>query len=363
MVQARPEYVGVRREPGPRCAVLEISYKDARLTPKSTLLQELDALENDEYTGSETHEQNVSTQTSAHQTDKELVLNNTSPTYLVSPSSELPLKDVGTISSAHGPSSSKNLDLHATEQSILLQIQAAIGDSDVSAIQLQWVRQWLLGKTVKNEKTNYLTPCSPVHYRDLPAQSNVISSHFFFSIKQASDGHLKLKCRMVYHGNRDREKAGLRTDSATAQFGTIRMLLSFSVLLKLRLLSLDISGAYLQAEPLTRDIFVRPPPGWALSGIVWKMLRPAYGLVESGRLWQLAIESWLADYGFTIIPVLSQMFILRATTGRIKLLLAKVVDDLLLAGSINSMKIFTVIFRRISRSVDLIAIAPFRSMP
>ena len=34
------------------------------------------------------------------------------------------------------------------------------------------------------------------------------------------------------------------------------------------------------------------------------------------------------------------MFILRATKGRIKLLLAKVVDDLLLAGSINSMTMF-----------------------
>ena len=63
MVQAGPEYVGVRRQPGSRGAVLKIAYEDIRLTPKSTLLQELDALENDEYTGSETHEQNVSTQT------------------------------------------------------------------------------------------------------------------------------------------------------------------------------------------------------------------------------------------------------------------------------------------------------------
>jgi Reverse transcriptase (RNA-dependent DNA polymerase) len=209
------------------------------------------------------------------------MLNNKSPTYLVSPSSELPLKDVGPIFSTPGPSTYETLGLHATEQSILLRIQAAIGDSDVSASQLQWVPQWILDKAVKGEQTNYLTACSPVHFRDLPAQSNAISSHFFFSIKQSSDGHLKLKCRMVPHGNRDREKAGLRTDSSTAQFGTIRLLLSLTVLLNLRLSSIDISGAYLQAEPLTRDIFVRPPPGWAPSGIVWKMLRPAYGLVEA----------------------------------------------------------------------------------
>jgi hypothetical protein len=107
---------------------------------------------------------------------------------------------------------------------------------------------------------------------------------------------------MVPHSNRDREKTGLRTDSATAQFAAIRLLLSLSVLLDFRLSSIDISGACLQAYPLTRDIIVRPPFGWTSSNIVWKLLRPAYGLVERGRLWQLAIERWLSEYGFEEVP-------------------------------------------------------------
>jgi hypothetical protein len=69
---------------------------------------------------------------------------------------------------------------------------------------------------------------------------------------------------------------------------------------------------------------------------VWKILRPAYGLVESGRLWQLAIERWLFEYGFEEVPGLSQFFILRDNSGRITVLLAKVVDDLL-AGSVTAM--------------------------
>jgi hypothetical protein len=145
---------------------------------------------------------------------------------------------------------------------------------------------------------------------------------------------------MVPHGNRDREKAGLRTDSATAQFAAIRLLLSLAVLLNFRLSSIDISGAYLQADPITRDIFVRPPTGWTSPNVVWKILRPAYGLVESGRLWQLAIERWLFDYGFETLPGLSQFFILRDNSGRITILLAKVVDDLLLAGSVTTMNEF-----------------------
>ena len=227
-----------------------------------------------------------------------------------------------------------------TEQMLLQQIQAAIGDSDVSLTQLQWAPTWLLDKAVTIEKENYLKACRPIKLLDLLPRSNVISSHHFFSIKKKSDGNHKLKCRMVPHGNRDREKAGLRTDSATAQFAAIRLLLSLAVLLNFRLSSIDISGAYLQADPLTRDIFVRPPTGWTSPNMVWKILRPAYGLVESGRLWQLAIERWLFDYGFAAIPGLSQFFILRDNSGRISVLLAKVVDDLLLAGSVTTMNEF-----------------------
>jgi hypothetical protein len=70
--------------------------------------------------------------------------------------------------------------------------------------------------------------------------------------------------------------------------------------------------------------------------VVWKILRPPFGLVESGRLWQLAIERWLFDYGFETLPGLSQFFILRYNSGRITVLLARVVDDLLLAGSVTT---------------------------
>jgi hypothetical protein len=139
VVHSGPEYVRIRRQPGSRSAVLKIAYEDVRLAPKSTLLQELDASENAEYTGTETHDPNVSKPTgdhdsSDHQFDIKIVLNNNSPTYLVSTSYELPLKDFGTLSSTPGPSAYETFDLHATAQAILLHIQASIGDSYVSAI-------------------------------------------------------------------------------------------------------------------------------------------------------------------------------------------------------------------------------------
>ena len=66
---------------------------------------------------------------------------------------------------------------------------------------------------------------------------------------------------------------------------------------------------------------------------VWKLVKPAYGLVESGRLWQICIERWFQTYGLDTIPGMPQLFVLRCEkTGHLLLLVAKVVDDLLLAG-------------------------------
>jgi hypothetical protein len=109
-----------------------------------------------------------------------------STTHLVSPNSELPHKDDGNIYSIPSPSASETLDLPTTEQSIRLHIRDANGDSDIITNKVQLVPQWHLDKAVEGEQTNYLTTCSPVHFRDLPAQSNDISSHFFFSIKHSS---------------------------------------------------------------------------------------------------------------------------------------------------------------------------------
>ena len=65
---------------------------------------------------------------------------------------------------------------------------------------------------------------------------------------------------------------------------------------------------------------------------IWKILKSVYGLVKSGRLWQLQIVDLLLNYGFHSIPGVPQIFIPRRN-GRIQLLLAKDVDDILIASS------------------------------
>ncbi len=67
-------------------------------------------------------------------------------------------------------------------------------------------------------------------------------------------GKLKLKCPIVPHGNKDDLKGEIRSDSSTAQFPIIRTVLSIAAFQNLRIATLEIYKAYLQAAYLERDI-------------------------------------------------------------------------------------------------------------
>ena len=94
---------------------------------------------------------------------------------------------------------------------------------------------------------------------------------------------------------------------------------------------------------LKRDIKMRPPRGWTkYIDEVWKLLKPAYGLVESERLRQLCIEEWMTAYGFETGAGLTQIFFLRQASQQttVTLFAAKVVNDILLAGTSKDLRRF-----------------------
>ena len=244
-----------------------------------------------------------------------------------------PDRDIGSTPIAPPPSLPVRLE--SSEQSILQSLRTIVGDKPVSEFRLQFAPRWLLDKSIETEKQNYFAENAyeEVYIKTLPRSANIISSHHFFQIKHdGSADKLKLKCRMTPHGNQDDEKDFVRKDSRTAQFPIIRTLICLCILLDLSFATLDIKSAYLQAGKFPRTIFVRPPKGWAKPGVVWRILKPAYGLVESGRLWQLAIERWFNKISIFEANGLPQLFVKRDADGNINLLIAKVVDDLLIAG-------------------------------
>jgi len=243
-----------------------------------------------------------------------------------------PDKDIGSTVIRSPPHIPYNLQ--SSEQELLRQAKSVLGKNQASEFKLQFVPRWIIDKSIATERENYHGAYEEVDFRDLPPNANIISSHHFFEIKHdGEEGKLKLKCRLVPHGNRDNDKDKVRKDSATAQFPIIRLVLSTAALLGMSIGTIDIKSAYMQGGSLPRDIFMRPPKGWASSHRkVWKILKPVYGIVESGRLWQLTVEKWMSHQGILEVPGLPQLFIRRNRNGTLQLAIAKVVDDFLIVG-------------------------------
>ena len=99
--------------------------------------------------------------------------------------------------------------LQSSEQLVLHEMKGVVGDGPVSEFKLQFAPRWIIDKAIADEKSNYHDAGAyrELHFRQTPKGTNVITSHHFFQIKNhAEEGRLRLKCRLVPYGNRDREE-------------------------------------------------------------------------------------------------------------------------------------------------------------
>ena len=213
---------------------------------------------------------------------------------------------------------------------------------------------WIVDKAIQAEIGVYSKAVQSIERRNLPPRPNIVHSHALFTIKLESQERLRLKCRLVPHGNRDGERHTVRKDSNSASLFAIRLLLSLSALLKLRLFSVDIKGAYMQARPLSRRIFMCPPKSWGFAHTVWELIRPAYGIVEAGRLWQQTINEFLLSLDFEVFLEIPEFFVVRRN-GQIVLMIAKLVDDFLIAGDPGIVEEFYARLRQKFETGDLIS--------
>lgn len=151
-----------------------------------------------------------------------------------------------------------------------------------------------------------------------------------------------LKGRIVPDGNKDIEKEDIRKDSSTTQFHVIRLLLCLTTFIGFRIGLADIKGTYLQSGPIGRDIYVRPLREWQGDRRrLWKLTKLPYGIVEAGRQWHKTIEEWmLREANLERIFGISELYRLRDKAGNTLLLVAKVTDDLLMAGFVQQMQAF-----------------------
>ena len=230
--------------------------------------------------------------------------------------------------------------LKSIEPDVLSAVYEAHGTEQFTKRKGPDVPDWLYSKALEEELTNWKGQYEPCGITDIPPGSNIVGSHVVYRVKQDDNSALKFKARLVVHGNEDVQKNDVRKDAATAHLTTIRLILSMATLFRFTLAKIDIKAAYFQSGAIRRRIYVRPPREMLLFRTVWKLLGLPYGIAEAGRQWQLVSDDFLHSIGMESIYAVPQCFMLKLK-GKLLLLVGKIVDDFLIAGTRKALKWFS----------------------
>jgi hypothetical protein len=87
-----------------------------------------------------------------------------------------------------------------------------------------------------------------------------VGSRMLYTYKDLGGGKRKAKARLVAQGFQDPDKDSLTCAAPTAHKSTFRLVLAICATEQWAPRSIDIKTAFLQGMPITRDVFLRPPP-------------------------------------------------------------------------------------------------------
>ena len=130
---------------------------------------------------------------------------------------------------------------------------------------------------------------------EIPGNSNVLNGRFVLVIKNKGTNEEIYKARFVVQGHRDREKHFLVHDSPNLRQSSTRLLVAIAAIFGFRRWIHDVRQAYLQpSEKLMRKVYLNPSKEFELSeGELLELLKPLYGLSDSGDYWHRTITRHL----------------------------------------------------------------------
>merc|ERR1712098_801820 len=128
-----------------------------------------------------------------------------------------------------------------------------------------------------------------------------IGSRWRVTEKQQHDGQKQdYKARLVAKGFQEIDQP--QSDSPTAAKESFKLLMTLSANFNFKIVSMDIRAALLQAKTLDREVFVRPPKDQEKEGVIWKLLKPLYGLDDASRKFYLKVRETLKKLKLNTLP-------------------------------------------------------------
>ena len=175
----------------------------------------------------------------------------------------------------------------------------------------------------------------------VPKGANVLRGRFVLAIKEPDTERELLKTRFVVQGHRDREKGMMVKESPTVLRHSIRLLIALASVFRFTVWTRDVRQAYIQsAKDLLRDVYLEPPPDVGIDNdCVLKIMKPLYGLTESGSYWWLTSQNYhVNDLGMSQSVMDPCLFFKNGERG-LEGLEASLVDDTLGTGDEGFMRI------------------------
>ena len=169
----------------------------------------------------------------------------------------------------------------------------------------------------------------------LPEGRKAVGSKWVFKLKRSADGSIeKCKARLVAQGYSQRE--GLDYDetfSPVVRAESVRSVIALASKNGLKLHQMDITTAFLNGD-LEEEVYMEQPKGFVAEGqerLVCRLRKSIYGLKQSSRCWNRALDAQLKLMGFE--QSMSDPCIYTSETKSDGLfILAVYVDDILVAG-------------------------------
>ena len=169
---------------------------------------------------------------------------------------------------------------------------------------------------------------------ELPPGRKTVGSKWVFKKKTGADGTVeRFKARLVAQGFT--QKYGMDYDKTfcpVVRQESLRVLIALSVGSGLKLHQVDVTTAFLNGT-LEEEVFMRRPDGFVKKGsenLVFRLKKSIYGLKQSPRCWNVALDTTLKEMGFTQSK--NDPCIYYKNTEGEMFYLGVYVDDIILAG-------------------------------
>ena len=168
----------------------------------------------------------------------------------------------------------------------------------------------------------------------LPPERKVVGSKWVFKKKTGADGSVERhKARLVAQGYTQRYGTDYdETFCPVVRQESLRVLIALSVQNGFKLHQVDVTTAFLNGT-LEEEVLMRQPEGFEIKGkehLVCKLKKSIYGLKQSPRCWNVALDAQLKEMGFT--QSTNDPCIYHRKTGGDIFYMGVYVDDIVLAG-------------------------------